>query len=62
MALESGETYTSMGAPDLIGELWNQVDGEAADRLDNYRCFDLASGVDWRRLAVVDPCVAVRSC
>ena len=60
--MESGETYTSMGAPDMIGDFWNQVDGSADDRAGNYRYFDLGSGVDWSRLEVVDPCVAVRSC
>ena len=61
VAMESGETYTSLGGPDLIGDLWARVDGER--RFDNYRYFDVGSGVDWRaRLRVVDPCVAARSC
>ena len=61
VAMESGETYTSLGGPDLIGDLWAQVDGE--HRFDNYRYFDVGGGVDWRtRLRVVDPCVAARSC
>jgi hypothetical protein len=61
VALESGETYTSLRGPDLIGDLWARVDGET--RYENYRYFDVASGVDWRgRLRVVDPCVAARTC
>jgi hypothetical protein len=61
VAMESGETYTSLGGPDLIGELWARVGGE--HRFGNYRYFDLAAGVDWRaRLRVVDPCVASRTC
>jgi hypothetical protein len=61
VALESGETYTSLGGPDLIGQLWARVDGE--QRFENYRYFDLAGGIDWRaRLRVVDPCVAARTC
>jgi hypothetical protein len=62
VALESGETYTSLGAPDFLGDFWAQVDGTADDRYRNYRYFDLGSGVDWRRLQVVDPCVAARTC
>ena len=33
-----------------------------ADRFNNYRYFDIGSGVDWGRLQVVDPCVGVRAC
>ena len=62
VALESGETYTSLGAPDLLGRFWASVDGSDAHRYANYRYFDIGSGVDWRRLRVVDPCVAVRAC
>jgi hypothetical protein len=60
VAIESGETYTSFGLPDYVGELWKQVDGDSEYR--NYRYFDVAGGVDWSRLRVVDPCVAVRRC
>jgi hypothetical protein len=62
VAIESGETYTSLGARDFTGEFWASVDGTAHDRYRNYRYFDLGSGVDWRRLEVVDPCVAARTC
>ena len=60
VAIESGEPYTSFGLPDYVGEFWKQVDGEEDYR--NYRYFDIASGVDWSRLRVVDPCVAARRC
>jgi hypothetical protein len=61
VAMESGETYTSLGGPDLIGDEWASQGG--GERFNNYRYFDLASGVDWRgRLRVIDPCVAARTC
>jgi hypothetical protein len=60
VAMESGETYTSLGGPDLIGNLWARVDG--VHEFNNYRYFRLGAGVDWRRLQVVDPCVAARTC
>ena len=60
--IESGETYTSFFAPDYVGRFWSAVHGSGDARYHNYRFFDLGSGVDWRRLRVVAPCVAQRTC
>jgi hypothetical protein len=62
VAIESGETYTSFFAPDYVGRLWSAVDGSPDHRYHNYRFFDLGSGVEWRRLQVIAPCVAQRTC
>ena len=63
--IESGTSYTSFGLPDpwVRYARAHDVPSSFDTRIDRtvYR-FDLESGVDWRRLRVVHPCVAAKDC
>lgn len=60
LVAESGSSYTSFGVPDP----WVAVAEEARlSPFDGGRyAFDVASGVDWSRLRVLDPCVSQGTC
>ena len=57
---ESGSTYTSFGHKDPLLEWAKTQPGVSLS--SGKAVFDVASGVDWSRLRVVDPCVAQRTC
>jgi Concanavalin A-like lectin/glucanases superfamily len=57
---ESGSAYTSFGYGDRLLTWASSVGGTI--KTDGNVVFDVASGVDWSRLRVVDPCVAARTC
>ncbi|HWC28160.1 MAG TPA: hypothetical protein VG474_16340 [Solirubrobacteraceae bacterium] len=56
---ESGSGYTSFGAADPWRSFAASVD---APRWDGAYVFDIAAGVDWRRLRVIAPCVSDGTC
>lgn len=59
LVAESGSSYTSFGDPDP----WVTVAQEAGlYQFDGMYAFELASGVDWSRLRVLDPCVSQGTC
>jgi hypothetical protein len=57
---ESGSTYTSFGVKDRMVEWGRTQPGVTVN--DGKVVFDIASGVDWSRLRVIDPCVTQRTC
>jgi hypothetical protein len=57
---ESSSSYTSFGTADPLVEYAKTQPGVAA--WNGKYIFDMAAGVDWSRLRVVDPCVAQRTC
>jgi Concanavalin A-like lectin/glucanases superfamily len=57
---ESGSSYTSFGYKDRLVEWGKTQPGVGLS--DGKVVFDVASGVNWSRLRVVDPCVAQRTC
>jgi hypothetical protein len=57
---ESGSTYTSFGQSDKLVD-W--AAGQPGVALYNGKyVFDVASGVNWSRMRVIDPCVAQGTC
>jgi len=65
LPIESGTSYTSFGLPDPWVQYARAHDLPSShdSRIDRtvYQ-FDLAGGVDWRRLRVIDPCLAAKDC
>ena len=57
---ESGATYTSFGYPDPMVRFARGAGGIAISA--GRYVFDLAKGVDWSRLRVVDPCLTRHVC
>jgi hypothetical protein len=57
---ESGSTYTSFGEGDRLVE-WAKTQPGVTPYKGKY-VFDLAAGVDWSRMRVVDPCVSRGGC
>lgn len=57
---ESGSTYTSFGEGDRLVE-WAATQPGVTPYKGKY-VFDLAAGVDWSRMRVVDPCVSRGGC
>lgn len=57
---ESGATYTSFGYEDRLVTFAKSQPG--VSRYKGRYIFDIAEGVDWSRLRVIDPCVARGSC
>jgi len=57
---ESGSTYTSFGEGDRLLE-WAKTQPGVTPYKGKY-VFDLAAGVDWSRMRVVDPCVSRGGC
>jgi hypothetical protein len=57
---QSGSTYTSFGEPDRLVD-WAGGQAGVAPYRGRY-VFDLAPGVDWSRLRVIDPCVTSGAC
>lgn len=65
LQLQSDTSYTALGQAPRLERLarrtgWRAVEEPAVDR--TLRLGDLASGVDWRRLRVIDPCEAGGTC
>jgi hypothetical protein len=59
LMFESGSSYTSFGVED---EMVKFADAAGVPSLDGVYYFDVASGVDWNRLRVIDPCVTAGTC
>ena len=57
---ESGSTYTSFGQTDKLVD-WAKSQPGVAVYKGKY-VFDLATGVDWSRMRVIDPCVSQGTC
>jgi hypothetical protein len=57
---QSGSTYTSFGVADRL-VTWAKTQPGVIPYQGKY-VFDLAPGVDWSRLRVIDPCVARDAC
>jgi hypothetical protein len=57
---ESGSSYTSFGVGDRLVE-WAKTQTGVTPYNGKY-VFDLAAGVDWSRMRVIDPCVSRGGC
>jgi hypothetical protein len=57
---QSGSTYTSFGEPDALVTYAKSQPGVTL--WNGKYVFDVASGVDWSRMRVLDPCVAQGTC
>ena len=57
---QSGSTYTSFGGTDRLVDWASREPGVTA--YQGKYIFDLAPGVDWSRLRVIEPCVAQGTC
>jgi hypothetical protein len=57
---ESGSTYTSFGYSDAMVSFAQTQPGVTSS--GGIYDFDLASGVDWTRLRMIDPCVSQHTC
>jgi hypothetical protein len=57
---QSGSTYTSFGRTDRLVDWASREPGVTA--YQGKYIFDLAPGVDWSRLRVIEPCVAQGTC
>jgi hypothetical protein len=57
---ESGSTYTSFGASDRLVD-WASTQPGVTPYKGKY-VLDLAAGVDWSRMRVIDPCVSRGGC
>ena len=62
--IESGSSYTSFGEEDpwvRLGRQFNVPSWVSSDGQTKYD-FDTATGVDWSRLKIADPCVSRGTC
>jgi hypothetical protein len=57
---ESGSSYTSFGQADKLVD-WAKTQPGISAYAGKY-VFDLATGVDWSRMRVIDPCVSQGAC
>jgi hypothetical protein len=60
LEFESGSTYTSFGYPDEMVKFAQTQPGVSV--YNGQYVFNLAGGVDWTRLRIIDPCVTQRTC